>query len=618
MNGYTGKILRVNLTNSTFQVEEPKEDFYRRYLGGTGFITYFLLKELKPGTDPLGPDNKLIFATGPLTGVPVSGTGRNSVGAKSPLTGGLGNAEVGGFWCAEVKYAGFDAIIIEGKAKSPVYLWIENGKLEIKDAAHLWGKETKEVQDILKQTHGSGTRVCQIGPAGERLARLACVVNDLNHAAGRCGMGAVMGSKNLRAVVVRGHQKFPYAREPEALAVIKRLIPELKANRTSTYFHTMGTAGIVMALQTASGLPTRNFQQGQFEGAEKISGEWMNKTILKTHRGCFACTVRCKPEVAIGDPYHVIPEYGGPEYETIGAFGSSCGIDSLPAIAKANQLCTANGLDTIGTGVTIAFAMECFERGLLTKKDTDGIELNFGNADAMLQMLENIINRKGLGNILAEGTARAAKKIGKDAEAYAIHVKGQELPMHEPRFKAGLGIGYAISHTGADHCHNIHDSAYTARTGAAMQALGVLDPLPSGDLSAAKVRMLLYGSLWQHVLDSLVFCQFVPLSVDNIVELVRPVTGWNTNVFELMKTGERAVTMARVFNNREGMGKADDNLPKRLLTPFTSGPLKGVAPTEAQVRECIDTYYAMMGWDMNGVPTPAKLEELGIGWATKV
>jgi len=617
VNGYAGKILRVNLSTNSSSIEEPKEDFYRRYLGGTGFISYFLLKEVKKGIDPLGPDNKLIFANGPLTGVPVSGTGRNSVGAKSPLTGGQGNAEVGGFWGAELKFAGFDAIIIEGKAQAPVYLWIEDGKVEIKDARNLWGKPTKDVQDALKKEHGSGTRVCQIGPAGENMARFACIVNDINHAAGRCGLGAVMGSKNLRAIAVRGHQKFPIANQEATTTLIRRLIGQIKNNRASQGMHAAGTAGGVMGFNTTSNLPTRNFQQGQFEGAEKIAGAAINQTVLKRRGGCYACTVRCKPECAVGEPYNVIPEYGGPEYETVAALGSLCGIDNLPAIVKGNALCSAYSLDTIGTGGSIAFAMECFERGIITEKDTGGIKLNFGNAEAMLQMIEMIAHRKGFGNILAEGVARAAQKIGKGSEAWAMHVKGQEIPMHEPRLKMGLGIGYAISHTGADHCHNIHDTTYTMRMGSGMKAMGIFDPLPSQDLSPAKIRILLYGSLWQHILDCLVFCMFVPLSSDDIVELMRAVTGWNTNLFELMKCAERYVTMARVYNIREGKSKTDDVLPKRFFTPFESGPIKGIAPTETQVNEAIETYYGMLGWDKNGAPTSAKLGDLGVEWVMK-
>lgn len=611
VNGFAGKILRVNLSNSTTSIEEPKEDFYRRYLGGTGFISYFLLKELKAGVDPLGPDNKLIFANGPLTGVPVSGTGRNSIGAKSPLTGRQGNAEVGGFWGPELKFAGFDAAIVEGKAPTPVYIWIEDGKVEIRDASHLWGKTTKDVQDILKQQHGTGTRVCQIGLAGENKVRFACIVNDINHAAGRCGLGAVMGSKNLRAVAVRGHQKVPLANQA-ATPLLRRLFNDIKNNRGAQAMHNNGTTGGIMGYQMTGTLPTRNYQFGQFEGAEKISGAAINQTILKGRGGCFACTVRCKPEVAVGEPYNVIPEYGGPEYETVGALGSMCAIDNLPAIAKGNELCSAYGLDTISAGDSIAFAMECFERGIINEMDTGGIKLNFGNAEAMLQMVEMIARRQGFGNVLAEGVARASKTIGKGSEQYAMHVNGQEIPMHEPRLKMGQGVGYAISHTGADHCHNIYDTGYTMRIGAGMKAMGVFDPVPANDLGPAKIRILVYGSLWQHVLDSMVFCNFVPLSSDDIVELMRAATGWNTNLFELMKDAERYVTIARLFNIREGNGKDIDVLPKRFFTPFTSGPLKGIAPTEKQVNEAVEIYYGMLGWDNNGVPTPAKLGELGI------
>ena len=618
VKGYNGKILRVDLTTSTTSVEEPDENFYRRYFGGSGFISYYLLKELKGGEDPLGPENRLIFATGPLTGVPVSGTDRNSVGAKSPLTNGHGNAEVGGFWGSELKHAGYDAIVIVGKAKSPVYLWIEDGKVEVRDARHLWGKTTKDCQDILKQELGNSVRVCQIGIAGENLVRYACIVNDLNHAAGRSGMGAVMGSKNLKAIAVRGHQKVAYADEVAVTNLIKTIIGELKTHTAAINMAKNGTPGILMSLQTTSGLPTRNFRQGQFEGAEKLSAATMQKTIWQRHGGCYACTVRCKPEVIVGEPYNVIPEYGGPEYETLASLGSNCGIDDLSAIAKGNQLCTAYGLDSISVGVSIAFAMECFERGILTEKDTDGLKLSFGNAEVMLQLLEMIAHRKGLGNILAEGTERAADKIGKDSKDYAMQVKGQELPMHEPRLKVGLGVGYAISPTGADHCHNIHDTAYVAKVSSDLKSMGIFEPIPAQDLSSAKVRLLYYGSNWQHVLDCLVFCQFVPLSNSRIVELIKAVTGWNTNLFELMKIGERYITMARVYNIREGKTKNDDYLPKRFFTAFEIGPLKDKLVRETDLAQSIETYYGMAGWDKNGVPTTVKLAELGIDWVAKV
>jgi len=447
--GYNGKILRVDLSRGTTSVDEPEEGFYRHYMGGRAFVSYYLLRELGGGEDPLGPQNKLIFAGGPVTGIPIAGSGRNSVGAKSPLTNGYGDAEVGGYWGAEFRQAGYDAIIIEGKAEKPVYIWIEDGKVEIKDARHLWGKTTGECQKIIQQESGvSGVRVAQIGIAGENQVNYACVVNDINHAAGRSGMGAVMGSKNLRAIAVRGRQKVEVADSRAVNSLARRLRDILKTHRAAVAMSQYGTAGGLVALNTAGGLPTRNFKDGVFEGAEKISGQLMNESILAGRGGCYACPIRCKPEVSVGEPYNVDPFYGGPEYETLAALGSDCGIDNLEAVAKGNQLCSAYGLDTISTGASIAFAMECFENGILTDKDTGGSKLNFGNAEAMLQMIEMIARREGPGKVLADGVVKAAAAFGKGAEEFAMHVKGQELPMHEPRFKPGLGVGYTISPTG--------------------------------------------------------------------------------------------------------------------------------------------------------------------------
>ena len=616
--GYNGKILRVDLSQGVITVDEPDAAFYRRYIGGRGFISYFLLNELAAGVDALGPKNRLIFAAGAVTGAPIAGSGKNSVGAKSPLTNGYGDAEVGGYWGAELKQAGYDAIIIEGKSESPVYLWIEDGKAEIRDAKHLWGKTTGECQKLIQEELGGrGIRVAQIGVAGENQVRYACIINDLSHAAGRTGMGAVMGSKNLKAIAVRGHQKVALSDANAVNSLARRFRDDLKTNRVAASYSENGTAGGLMALNTAGGLPTRNFQQGVFEGADKISAEALKGSILVGRRGCYACPIRCKPDVAVGEPYNVDPIYGGPEYETLASLGSNCGIDNLEAIAKGNELCNVYGLDTISTGANIAFAMECFEQGILTEKDTGGLKLNFGNAQAMVQLVEMIASREGIGETLAEGVARAARVFGRGAEDFALHIKGQELPMHEPRFKPGMGVGYAISPTGADHCHNIHDSLYVKRLGE-LDELGIFEPLPCQELSAAKVRMLVYGSLWRHALNCLVFCYFVPLNPGQMADLIRGVTGWNTTVWELMKVGERCVAMTRAFNIREGVTKDNDYLPRRFFVPFTSGPLNGVSIDKGQLDRAIDTYYSMVGWDKNGAPTLAKLQELGIEWVAGV
>jgi aldehyde:ferredoxin oxidoreductase len=615
--GYNGKILRVNLSSGKIAPEDFPGNFYRQYLGGEGFIGYFLLKELPKGIEPLSPENKLIFAAGPLTGVPVGGCGRHSVGGKSPLTGAFGEADSGGYWGAELKMAGFDAIIVEGKAEKPVYLFIKDGKAEIKDARHLWGMKALECQNAIREELGDSLiKVAYIGPAGENLVRFACVMNDLDAAAGRTGMGAVMGSKNMKAVACRGHQPVSLA-DPVATKEIGRWVRD-NTPVSNKGMHDFGTARIVGSLNKDGGLPTRNFQLGSIEGADKISGQTVKDTILVKRRACFACPVQCKREVKVDEPYMVDPRYGGPEYETLAAIGSNCDITDLKAIAKGNELANAYGLDTISCGVAIAFAMECFENGLLTTKDTGGIDLRFGNISAMLQMIEQIALRQGFGDTLAEGVARVARKMGPAAEEFAMHIRGQELPMHEPRLKQGMGVGYSISPTGADHCHNMHDTVYTDMTPSLemLKGIGILEPMPANDLSPAKMRVLKYYTEFMHMLNCAVCCYFVMslslVGFDRITQLVRAVTGWDTTFFELLKVGERAVNLARVFNIREGFTAQDDSMPQRFFTPHGSGPLK-VALDPQAFNEAKETYYDMMGWP-NGVPSPGKLGELGIEW----
>jgi len=612
--GYNGRILRIDLSSGHVEIEQPEENFYRSYFGGMGFVTYYLLKELEPRIDPLSPQNILIFAPGVVTGAPVGGCGRNSVGGKSPLTGAVGEAEAGGYWGSELKFAGWDGIIIKGKAEKPIYIWICDDKVEIRDARHLWGKKTIDCQNIIREELGDpGIRVAQIGIAGENLVRFACVLNDIDAAAGRTGMGAVMGSKNLKAIAVRGHSR-PALAHPDTVKALAKWLRD-NVSTSARALHELGTARVVLSLNRGGGLPTRNFQQGSFEGATKISGEAMRDTILIGRRSCYACPVKCKREVKVGDPYEVNPQYGGPEYETIAALGSNCGIDDLPAIAKGNELCNAYGLDTISTGAVIAFAMECFEKGILTAKDTDGLDLSFGNASAMLEMVEKIAKREGFGDLLAEGVAKAAPRIGREAEEFALHIKGQEIPMHEPRYKQGMGLGFMVSATGADHCHNVHDSyfSYKGPFLESCKALGILEPLPISDLSSAKVRIVTYYTQWMHFLNCLLLCSFVPLSFSQVNELVQGVTGWNTSLWELMKVGERAMTMARAFNIREGFKPDDDFMPRRFFTPFPSGPLQGVSIEEDKLEQAKRLYYSMMGWE-GGNPAKWKLGELGIDW----
>ncbi|MFX1500669.1 MAG: aldehyde ferredoxin oxidoreductase family protein, partial [Promethearchaeota archaeon] len=542
-------------------------------------------------------------------------TGRNSVGAKSPLTGGFGEAEVGGHWGAELKHAGFDAIIVEGRARNPVYLWINDGVVEIRDATYLWGMTTGEAQkNIQKELGDNLIRVAQIGPGGERLVRYACVINDLRNAAGRGGMGAVMGSKNLKAIAVRGHNRLEVSDKKKLRAKIKEYHDV--GYKTSARYFEHGTGGGIMEMFANTGnLPTRNFRDGNFSGAKTLDPGIMKEEINLTMDACYACSLRCKKNVYIKEPWEVDPLYGGPEYESIAAFGSNCGIDDLKAVCKANELCNKYSLDTISTGVSIGFAMECYENGILTDKDTNGIKLNFGDTEAMIQIVEMIAKRKGLGNILAEGVKKAAETMKNGAENFAMHVKGQEIPMHEPRYKQGLGVGYTVSPTGAEHMANIHDDSYTTERAIALHnTIGILEPMEVNDLSAKKIRLLVYYTNWRNVFNALLICYFLPWDYIDIPEIVRAVTGWYNSSWELMKVGEKITTMARVFNIREGFSKNDDWLPERFFQPHTSGALAETKIETEKLKNAISMYYKMMGWTDEGIPTKVKLDELDVEW----
>jgi aldehyde:ferredoxin oxidoreductase len=621
--GYNKKIARIDLTNEKISIEEIDDYIYRMYLGGRGLGAYFLLKELKPRIDPFSPENKLIFATGILTGVPLPGLSKYSVISKSPLTNGFGEAEAGGFFGPELKFAGFDALIIEGKSEKPVYLWINDGKIEIRDANHLWGKTIKEVQEeIRKELNDKLIRIASIGLAGENLVRYACIINELKYVNGRSGLGAVMGSKKLKAIAVRGHGKIKFSNEEKIHEMIKWFSKNWKNFPGSVARNIYGTSIGVMANNKVGMLPTKNFQGGYFDKAEKISGETMKETILIKTEGCYACPIRCKRVVKGKLPYETDPDYGGPEYETIAAFGSLCCIDDINAIALANQMCNAYGLDTISTGCVIAFAMECYENGILTKNDTNELDLKFGNKEAMLKLIEMIAKREGIGDLLAEGVKKAAEKIGKGAEKYAMHVKGKEIPLQEPRGKTGVGLAYALSPSGADHMQHPHDPLFEKES-EDFKPLGILKPINSLSLGPEKVRFFVYAHLWWGLFDCLGMCKFpfIPhpagfIKINQLIEIINAVTGWETSLWELMKASERAINIARCFNIREGFTNNDDNLPERFFEEIKFGPSKGFKINKEEFYKAIKIYYEMMGWDKNtGIPTKAKLDELDIGWA---
>ena len=624
VQGLNNKILRVNLTNRQVSIDEPDDLFYRRYLGGAGFVGYYLLKELKPGIDPLSPDNILIFALGPMTGTPVPGGSRNCVGAKSPLSGGMIKSEVGGFFGYELKRAGFDSLIVEGRAESPVYLWIHDGEVEIKDATHLWGKTVLETQDVIEAELGERlVRTATIGPAGENLAAIASIITDLRNSAGRGGSGAVMGSKNLKCVAVKGRKVPQPADRPKFLEMAKYMNRNYMNIGNAGNMHELGTgaAGGMVGGNLTGNLPVKNWGDGYFENVEAITADAVRDTYRVAMEACAACQVRCKKVVELEtESYKVDRRNGGPEYETLASFGSFVGVDDLAAICRANELCSLYGLDTISLGGSIAFAMECFENEILTREDTGGLSLRFGDADAMLKVIDMIAHREGIGDILADGSRKAAQRIGRGAEEFAMQVKGVEFGMHEPRLKQGLGLIYSVSLNGGDHMLGLHDTG-VAQEGRGMdtvRSLGHMDPLPTDDLGAAKVAMEKDHYLQRLFSDSAVMCHFVPWTLHQHVELIRNLTGWDYTSVEALKLGERVATMGRLFNLREGLTAADDQLPKRLFSPTPRGALKDKAIDLNAMNKAVRTFYSLMGWNPEtGVPTQEKLEELGIGWASE-
>jgi aldehyde:ferredoxin oxidoreductase len=606
--GYNGKLLRANLTTKTLTDEPIDPLICRRYIGGAGFVGYYLWKELAPDVDPLGPDNKLIFALGPITGLLLPGASRNCIGAKSPLTGGIAKAEVGGFWMAELKRAGYDAIIVEGKSDKPVYLWVHDGEAEIRDASKLWGTEIKETEASVRNELGDQhIHLAMIGPGGENMVRYACILEGCYNAAGRGGLGAVMGSKNLKAIAARGHNLPPVVNADKVKEIRQQLIHPYPLSE-------FGTGGPAMLAGEASGdLPIRNFSGGPFPEVKGIHAGVMKDTIRIGMEGCFACPIRCKKVVKFEEPYPVDPAYGGPEYETLASIGSDCGIGDLKAIVKANERCGAYTLDTISTGSVLAFAMECFEKGLLTEKDTGGLQLKFGNAEAMLQAIELIAKREGFGDFLAEGTARMAEKIGDACKDFALHVKGLEPGMHEPRIGSALALNFMVDPTGANHCGAQPDGALANEVPfKKYHPLGLLKAPSTTDMSPRKVSVFKTAHLQSMMYDCMVVCHFPGINFDQTVELMKAVTGWDTGIPELLLAAERTLTTMRLFNLKHGITGADDALPKRFYQANASGALSNLEYDGEGLEKAKKYFYALMGWDANGVPLPEKVEDLCI------
>ncbi len=618
-SGYHGKILHVDLTTGKSQIENPTEQFYRIYPGGGALGAYYLLKDGAYKVDALSPGNTLVFAPSVVSGAPVSGLSRFTVTARSPLTGAIGDTQAGGNWAVALKRCGVDALVIRGKAPSPVYLLIRDGNVTIKDAANLWGRKVSEAEAMmLEETKNTAAAAALIGPGGENLVRYAAIVNGGNHFNGRTGMGAVMGSKNLKGVVLSPSLKLEFADPGKLIELAKTGAERARMSDGAQFLRNLGTSGATMLQNSAGCLPTRNFERGDLPLLDEGFEEALNNARGKSET-CYGCIVRCKKKLAGG-----YTAYGGlPEYETLAALGAYTGVSDFESLLKANELCTEYTLDTISTGGTIALAMECFEKGIIPGEDLDGLELKFGNGEAMLEIIEAIAFRRGIGSVLAEGSVRAAASWGSEAEKLAVAVKGLEVPAHLPQVKHALALAYALNPFGADHVSSEHDAIFASENESdreIMYGLGLYETRPAFVLDSEKVRFFAQSHHYYSILDTYNLCAFCfglgwLYGAGDMVDIVNAATGWKTTFLELMLTGERRINMQRVFNLRAGISSDADTLPEKIFHPLKGGPSDGAYIDRDVLAALTREYYALAGWDTEtGYPKGAKLKELSLGW----
>jgi aldehyde:ferredoxin oxidoreductase len=608
--GYAKRLLEVELSHGKIQKAPLDEALLKHFLGGGAVAAKLFLDRFSPDTDPLSKENPLIVMTGPLVGTMLPGSSRFAICARSPQTGFWGIGTCGGNFGPELKFAGYDGILIEGKAEKPVYLLIDDETVEIRDAADLWGKDLYEVTDLLKQRHGEKRKpkILAIGPGGENRVLYAAIGNDYGHFIGRTGMGAVMGSKNLKAIVVSGSGKVLPALEEEYKEVRKRVIEKCNESQFAQGIKSMGSAAAVDLGMMTGDVPIRNWRQGEFEGSGEIGGPAMTADYLTKGHACFACPIACKRVVKVDEGPYQTKEGPGPEYETCCTFGSLLENDNLAAIIKANELCNRYGVDTISCGSTIAFAMECFEKGILTTADTDGMELTWGNVDAALKLIEKIALRQGIGNLLAEGSVKAAKKIGKGAEDFAVAVKGLEAPMHDPRGFHGMGLEYAVGYRGA--CHLQHMSLYIEQGMATFEEAGLKSDY-TGPTSDGKAEMVILSQNLGVPASSACLCVYVLASSgpQDFADMIHTVTGWDFSVQDLLNMGARIWLLMRSMTNLMGARASDDRLPHNIMTALDNGMAAGSIP---DIEKMLKEYYELRGIDSNGIPKKEVLVEAGL------
>lgn len=612
MFGGHGKILRVNLSGGKVSQEDIPEDLFDKFLTGAGLATHYLFREVPKGTEPLGPENELILMTGALTGTIAPSTGRFNWVFKSPLTGIWAQSNSAGFWGVDFKKTGYDGIIFQGISPKHVYLVIEEDKAELRDASHLWGKSVSETTKLIKEELGEKFNVDCIGIAGENQVRYASIMNDLHRAAGRCGGGAVMGSKLLKAIAVRGTKPVNIANPTAFKEVSKKQFELLDQHMFKVALETFGTNVVIDLVDARGGFPTRNWQTCVFPELAEINAQALSEKVLIEPMGCFACPLRCGRRSEIRQGKYKGARGEGPEFESVGTFGGSCHVTDMEAITMAHYLCNDYGLDTISTGGTIGFAIECYEKEILTKSGTDGLELRFGDPDIVIELIHKIAKREGFGDFLAEGTRRIAQKLDKGSERFAMNVKGLELPAYDSRAVQITGLAYAVANRGGDHVTAyIQGPTFLDIPFLCIPDSQIKDPLVA---DPGEVHILVELENVMTALDTLGACKFMGFCVssDEWVELVAHCLGHDFTYDDLVRIGERAYNLARVFNVREGVTRADDTLPPRLLEePLPEGPAAG--KVNENLPAMLDKYYELRGWDKStGKPTPEKLKELGL------
>jgi len=608
MHGWVGKILWVDLGKAELNEETLDPQVAKDYIGGRGLGIHYLLKGLDPKCDPFSTENLLVMATGPLTGTGAPTGSRYMVMTKSPLTGAITCSNSGGYFPRELKRSGFDGIVFMGRAESPMYLWIEQGKAELREASHLWGKNTHDTTDLLLQETDTKARIACIGPAGERRVLFASIMNDRDRAAGRSGVGAVMGSKNLKAVVVRGKGKISLADKIGFKTLNKQILDRFKkeVRETPLGLTINGTAGVVAATQNFGVLPTKNWQQGTFEGWENIQGERLTENFLVKNSACYGCPIGCGRKTKVSNQ-EFAGEGEGPEYETIYAMGSNCMIDNLAAITKANYLCNELGMDTISMGATIACAMELVDRGFLPE-DEIGRSLKWGDAEALVELTRMTGYREGFGDKLAEGSYRLASRYGHSE--LAIVSKKQEFPGYEPRGAQAMGLAYATSPIGGSHMRG--DPAY-------FELFAIPKPVDPHEWKG-KAKLTKSFQDLSAIIDSVGLCIFfavrnltekrLDVPPTGILEYLNAATGAGYTLDELLQAGERIINAERLFLNKAGFSRKDDTLPKRLTNePMPTGPAKGMV---CHLAEMLDEYYQEQNWTSDGIPKQQRLKELGL------